>query len=184
MNKRAAQRYAQALFEAAEQLEKLDVIFGDMQAIGMTLAGSRELRTLLASPIVKPDLKLRVLEEIFAKQISTESMKFIKLLVKKNRENLLMETTVEFRLLHEAKRGILHANVESAVELRETERAEITTKLEAMLGKKITPTFTIDPAIRGGFVARIGDTLIDASLRHQLEILREQFRHGGSAILN
>ncbi len=184
MNKRAAERYALALFEAAEQLDKVDLIFGDMEAIGMTLAGSRELRSLLASPVVKPDVKSRVLEEIFKKQISKETMSFITLLVKKQREGLLAETTVEFRSLYEMKRGVLNASVESAVELREEERNEITTKLETMLGKKVTPTFTVDPAIRGGFVARIGDTLIDASLRHQLEVLREQFRHGGSAILN
>ena len=181
---RAAHRYANALYEAATELGKLDEVVGDMAAVQATIEGSRDLRSLLVSPVVKPDVKLRVLTEIFSKQLSKEAMSFLTLLVRKQREASLLESTIAFRALYEKNKGIVHASVQSAVELRNEDRDEITKRLRGMFGSDVKPVFTVDPSIRGGFVARVGDTLIDASLRHQLEVLREQFRNGGAAILN
>jgi len=184
MDLRAAHRYALALFEAGEQLDQIESISTDLDSISTTLKGSRELRALLASPVVKPDAKLRVLVEIFGKQLSKVTMSYITLLVRKGREGLLGATADEYFRLLEVKMGITRAEIQSAVELRKEDQDQITQKLSGMIGKPITPSFFVNPAIRGGFVARIGDTLIDASLRHQLEMLREEFRHGGSAVLN
>jgi F-type H+-transporting ATPase subunit delta len=184
MNQRVARRYAEALIGVGVEKNNLDELSRDMQAIETTLLESRELRNLLNSPVVRPDAKTKVLHEVFAGKIGNDSMLFIELLVKKGRADVIGDTVAEFRALVDTKRNIVHATIKSAVALSKTEEETITAKLEKMTGKTVVSKFTVDPSVRGGFVARIGDTMIDASLSHQLELLREQFKNGGSAVLN
>jgi F-type H+-transporting ATPase subunit delta len=139
---------------------------------------------MLHSPVIKPEQQMKILTELFAKQVGAELMSFMTLLVGKGRGALLYATTQEFRKMLDAKRNIRTATITSAKPLSEDQSMIIQAKLENMTGKRIRATFNTDPALKGGFVARIGDTLIDASLRHQLEVLHEQFKTGGSAILN
>ena len=110
-------------------------------------------------------------------------MKTIALLIKKGRSEYLLGTAEEFLRMLDAKNGVLSAEVESAVSLTPDEEKQIVATLEAMTGKKLRPQFTTDPKLRGGFIARMGDDMIDASLRHQLDLLREQFAQG-APILN
>ena len=84
----------------------------------------------------------------------------------------------------DVKHNILHARIRSAVGLTEVERQQLIAKLERMTGKHVRAEFNADAALRGGFVARVGDDMIDASLKRQLERLREQFAQGGSPALN
>jgi len=184
MDHRAALRYAQALMDLGEQLNTLDQIAEDMQTVEESISGSRELRAFLESPVVRAAPRLKVLHELFEKRLHREVMLFIDLIVKKDRSAILAATAEEFRKLLDKKRNVVHAQVRSAVSLDKSEEQIIHAKLESMTGKIVLASFTVDPTVKGGFVARIGDTLIDASLQHQLEILREQFKHGGSAVLN
>jgi F-type H+-transporting ATPase subunit delta len=170
--------------DLGEELHSLDKIAEDFLTIEATVHGSRELRAMLHSPVVKPLQKQSILQEIFGKQLHPETLSFITLLVKKGRSELLMATAQEFRRLLDVRRNITTAQVTSAVALTEAEQLTIQAKLESMSGKRVRSTFSIDPSLKGGFTARIGDTLVDASLKHQLEILREQFQRGGSAVLN
>ena len=184
MNRRVAHRYALALIGLADELKILDPVAEDMRSVEETLRGSRELRVLLSSPVVSHDRKLKILTEIFGKQLREQSLAFIALLVRKGRAEYLFSTAEEFLDMMDARRGIVHARIKSASMLSEEQQMQVQANLERMTGKRIRPIFTIDPALRGGFVARIGDELVDASLSHQLELLREQFQRGGSPILN
>lgn len=184
MNLRAAHRYAQAIMDLGEELKSLDRISSDMASIEETIHNSKPLRAMLASPVVRPEQQLKVLNEVFGKQLSAELMSFMGLLVKKGRGGLLLGTAEEFRRMLDVKRNITTATITSAQALSEDQSMIIQAKLENMTGKRIRATFNLDPALKGGFVARIGDTLIDASLKHQLEVLHEQFKTGGAAILN
>ncbi len=184
MNHRVAVRYAKALFETGRERATLETLSGDMTAIQQTIHDSRELRAILASPVVKGELKLGVLAEIFGKQVSAETMAFISLLVKKGREGDLYAVTLEFAGMMDRLQGVVSAQITSALALSQAEQDAITARLQQMSGKRVRTSFDTDPALRGGFIARMGDTLIDASLKHQLEALREQFLHGGTPILN
>ncbi|HET6400533.1 MAG TPA: ATP synthase F1 subunit delta [Candidatus Kapabacteria bacterium] len=184
MNRRIAARYAQALMDLGEEMNVLDKLAEDLRDIEETIRGSRELTVFLMSPVATPDQKLRILREIFGKRSSVMTLKFITLLVRKGRSEYLYATAEEFLRLLDAKRNILHARVESATKLTETEQMQLMAKLERMTGKRIRADFMIDPSLRGGFIARMGDEMVDASLKHQLELLREQFLQGGAPILN
>ncbi len=184
MNRRVAARYAEALMELGEERKVLERLSEDLHDIEVTVKGSRELSIFLASPIVTPEQKLRVLNEIFGKRSSEITMKFVTLLVKKGRSEYVLATAEEFLRMLDARCNILRARIESATNLTEEEQMQLLAKLERMTGKRVRATFEIDPTLRGGFIARVGDALVDASLRHQLDLLREQFMQRGSAILN
>jgi F-type H+-transporting ATPase subunit delta len=184
MDLRAAHRYAQALMDLAEETKSLDRLAVDMASIEETIHSSKPLRAMLASPIVRGEQQIAVLNEIFGKQVGAELMSFMRLLVKKGRAGLLLGTAEEFRKMLDVRRNITSATITSATPLSEDQSMIIQAKLENMTGKRIRAMFTTDPALRGGFIARIGDTLIDASLKHQLELLHEQFKTGGAPILN
>lgn len=184
MNSRIAHRYALALIGLAEEHKILDKVAEDMHAIQDTLHGSRELRVVLSSPVLTPDKKQRVLNELFGKQLSKPTLSFMELLVRKGRAEYLAATAENFLFMLDSRRGIVAAKITSASPLSEDQQIQLQAKLERMTGKRIRPIFGVNPELRGGFLARIGDELVDASLANQLEILREEFKHGGAPILN
>jgi F-type H+-transporting ATPase subunit delta len=184
MNLRIAHRYAQALMDLGVERNSLEKISEDLIAVETTIRESRPLRAMLASPVVKPDQKLKIFTEIFGQQLHPETLSFVKLLVTKGRAEYLFATAEEFRRMLDTRRNILHADIASAIDLSDEQRLIVQAKLENMTGKRIRPEFRTDPSLVGGFVARIGDRMVDASIRHQLELLREQFKHGGAPVLN
>jgi F-type H+-transporting ATPase subunit delta len=184
MNRRVAARYAIALMDLGEELNILDRIAEDLRDIELTVHGSRELALALISPVINPDQKLNVLTEIFGKRCSEMTMKFVALLVRKGRSEYLLGTAQEFLEMLDKKNNVLHARIESAIGLSEEEQRQLVAKLERMTGKHVRSEFSLDPTLRGGFIARIGDQMIDASLKHQLDLLREQFSQSGSPVLN
>ena len=184
MNRRVAARYALALMELGEERKDLDRVAEDLRDIQQTIHGSRELLLLLMSPVITPDSKLKVLNEIFGKRCGEVTMKMISLLIKKGRSEYLLGTAEEFLRMLDAKNGVISATIESAVTLTPAEQKGLVARLEQLTKKKLRADFTTDAKLRGGFVARMGDEMIDASLKHQLELLREQFASGTAPALN
>jgi F-type H+-transporting ATPase subunit delta len=183
MEQRVAIRYAQALMDLANERNLVEQFSNDVTAINDVLESSKELRAMLHNPVIRPHIKHNVLQQIFAGHVSQELLNFLDLLVHKGRGEMLHGTIIEFRKLVDTKQNVVRAKVTSAVELSEDQRKAIQDRLASLTGQKVVSSYFLDPSLKGGFVARIGDTQIDASLKHQLEILREQFR-SGSALLN
>ena len=185
MNRRVAYRYAAALMGLAEERNSLEKIAEDFHAFMETLHGSHELKAVLTSPVISPERKLHVLTELFSKQFDPITMGFMTLIVKKGRAEFLFATAEEYLSMLDGKRNIERAAVSSASPLSPEEQADLQRKLAIITGKTVIASYHLRPELRGGFVARIGDRLIDASLAHQLEVLREKFKQGGAAaILN
>jgi len=183
MEQRVAVRYAQALLDLGIERNSLDQIAEDMRTIEESVEASKDLRHALASPVIRPDIKRKLLQELFGKYLHKEVMMFLDLLVKKGRGQLLAAVAREFHKLLDRRNGVVVAQIKSAIALDAETQQIITEKIAAMTGKRVTAMFSVDPSVKGGFVARVEDTLIDASLAHQLEILRNKFRSGES-ILN
>ena len=175
-------RYANSLLSSAIEKGNLDKVAKDMELVYSAIKSSAELSRTLASPIVKAQLKSSILEEIFKKKISKETMDFLKFVVEKNREDLLESIVNKFLELRNQKLGLVNVNVKSAVELGEDQKKKLKEKFEKLLNKKVRFNFTIDPDVVGGFVAKVGDTVYDASLKNQLEILKKRFLKGGASL--
>ena len=175
-------RYANSLLGSATEKGSLNKVAKDMELVYSVIKASGELSRTLSSPIVKAQIKSSILEEIFKKKISKETMDFLKFVVEKNRENLLESIVNKFLELRDQKLGIVNVNVRSAVELGDDQKKKLKEKFEKLLNKKVRFNFTVDPDVVGGFVAKVGDTVYDASLKNQLEVLKKRFLKGGASL--
>ncbi|MDX1699937.1 MAG: ATP synthase F1 subunit delta [Melioribacteraceae bacterium] len=167
-------RYANALISKSEDDKSFDKVLSDVKFIKETIESSKELRNFLSNPIISHDNKLSALKLIFDKFIGEEVSNFIEFLISKGRENLLLDICKRFKELSDEKLNQSDVNITSAVELNDTQKREIETRLEKIIGKKVIPNFSIDSEIIGGFKARFGDTVIDASIKHQIELLKKK----------
>lgn len=177
---RVATRYAHALMGVAEERGTLERTAADLSSIAGIIRGSREFRVFLSSPVVSIPRKKSVLQEIFARTISKDTLAFLDLLVTKQRESHLGEIIEQFTVLHDARMGIANVDVTTAVELTVQQQTLLRKEMEQRTGKSVRLRIATDASIRGGLVVRIGDTVLDASLTHQLERLRERFARGAA----
>ena len=167
---RILHRYATSLLETALEKKNLDLITADIKTLVETFKKSRELQLMIESPVIRPELKLRILKEIFTNKISKDSIDFIEFIVLKKRENLLDSIGKRFLELRDEYLGIT-----SATEFSTEQKNVLKNKLEKILNKKVSLNFRTDQKLVGGFIAKVDDTLYDASIRHQLELLKKQF---------
>lgn len=177
-NTRVARRYAQALMQSADSVQAIDLYANDLELIKKTIVGSRELRLFVNRPIVTAQKKMGVLRELFGSSISSATMSFLELLVEKQREEHLLEVIEQYFGLRDAKYGIVNVDVSSAVEITPQQEKSLSDKLEQYTKKKVRVRFALDTSLKGGLVVRIGDRVLDASVKRQLELMREQFAEG------
>jgi len=170
---RAAHRYAKAMLEIAHEQNSLDATVEDFRTLEHAIADSRELQNLLATPVIDAEKKAKLLGEIFQGKLGEITEKFLLLLTKKGRAQLLWNIAVSFRKQLDREKGIVTADVSSAVELNDELRKSIERRLHEMTGKTVSATYRIDEGLLGGFVARIDNRMMDASVRHQLERLHD-----------
>jgi len=167
----SSKRYAQAVFEIASEKNELEKWQPDLKRIA-ELAQDSETMSLLENPKVPFELKAKLAQEKLGK-ISPLALNLFYLLILKGRLRSAPQIADEYQCLLDDHRGIRHAEVTTAIPLDETNINKITQSLETMIGKKIGLSLKIDPAILGGFIARIDDSLIDCSIRSELEQMRK-----------
>jgi F-type H+-transporting ATPase subunit delta len=178
VNRKVARRYSKALYSLASELNQVDNVKNDFIDIKSSINASNELKRFIESPIINPDKKSAVLNEIFSGKVSELSMKFILLLSEKNRINMLYDIADNMLKLINEERNIIEAKITTAIEMTDKEKTTINQMLKKYTGKEISSEFSVDRAIKGGFLARIDDRIIDASLARQLELLKEKFLQG------
>ncbi|MEW6509687.1 MAG: ATP synthase F1 subunit delta [Bacteroidota bacterium] len=179
-NVRVARRYAAALMAVAEELHSVQSIDADLNLIERTVKASRELRLLIASPVVSPARKQGVIHALFDGKVGVATMSFLELLIGKQRESHIPGIVEQYRALRDDRLGIVSVEVTAAVALTPEQEKELAAGLERTMGKQVRLHIRVEGGIRGGLVLRVGDTVRDASVRRQLEILRERFRTGGN----
>ena len=144
MSSRAAIRYAKAVLDQANHANISEVVFGDMKSIQATLAGSKELRVVLQSPVVKAEDKKQALLQIFEKN-SEVTKALIQILTSNKRINLLGGVALAYVDLYNDSKGVKTATVITAVTLTPEIEAKVLSKLKEMTGSEnITINNTID----------------------------------------
>ena len=179
-----ATRYANALMELATEKNVLKQVADDMELVFNGIAYSKELRTILKSPVIKTEKKESILNEIFKNKIGDVSANFLQFVIKKNRENLIYDILKRFKELYYLKINRVEANVTSSVELTEQQKDQLQDSLEQFTQKDVTSIFSIDDSIIGGFVVKINDTVFDASIKQQLNKLRKKLLEQPNIVLN
>ncbi|MBV6405911.1 MAG: ATP synthase F1 subunit delta [Flavobacteriales bacterium] len=171
-----AYRYARSLMDLALEKGLLDGVHGDMRLVAATCANSRELRSLLRSPVVKPDAKGRILEQVFGGKVGAVTSTFMGILVRKGREVLLPHVAEAFTELYKQHKGIITVQVVSAAALDDKARAQVRSMAEERHpGRTIDLQEQVDPALIGGLSIRIGDEQVDGTVSRRLADLRREF---------
>ena len=175
MSTRAAIRYAKAVLDQANHANISEVVFGDMKSIQETLAGSKELRVVLQSPVVKAEDKKQALIQIFEKN-SDVTKGLIQILSSNKRINLLGGVAGAYVDLYNNSKGVKVATVITAVAITPEIQATVLSKVKQMTGSEnVTIHNTIDDSIIGGFILRVGDLQYNASIANQLGNLKREF---------
>ena len=173
---RVAYRYARALIDSAVDHSALETLRADLERLTEELNQSRELRVFFRSPVIGREKKITLLRTLFEKKLSPAMMQFLVFLCEKRRESLIKYLVAEFMALYDERMGNVRPAITTAVELNGTQKQRLVEQLTLRLKKKIFPVYAVNPALRGGIVVQIGDTIIDGSVAHQLNMLREQLQ--------
>lgn len=170
---KAAARYAKALLDLAIENNKVDQVAADMKYIGEVSAETKEFALFLNSPIVKSDKKIAILKEIFG-QFEEITARFVDLVAKNRREALLPEIAHSFNSQVKEYKGIVPITLFSAVPLADDTKKAILDRISATVKGQLEVTEKIDKDLIGGFVVRMGDTQIDASVSRQFNNLKQR----------
>lgn len=166
-------RYAQALFDLANDQNQVTAVEADLKSLKAALAESRDLRTLLYSPSFSAEDKGKGLVAIAAKAgFTVTTQKFLGLLSANGRASVLAAVIAGFEALSAKARGAVSAEVVTAVPLSDAQAKGVAAALRQALGKDPEISTRVDPAILGGIKVRVGSRLFDASLRSKLDSLK------------
>ena len=169
---RASIRYAKSLFTLADEQGGLEMMEADVLTMQAAIAGTHELGLMLKSPVVKPDVKERILKLVFEESIGKLSMNFLSILVRKGRESLLPSIMDEALGLIRKMRNVKTAEVRTAVPMNDAIRARVTAALKKMHEGEVELEEQVDPSLIGGFQLFMDNRMIDASIKREIELLR------------
>jgi len=169
----AAGRYARAAFELAQDGNVLDTVHGDLERLKALLLQSGELRGFVTSQVYKSDIKLNGLLAVTARMgLSDLTQRVLGVLAKNGRLGEVFGFITAFNRLYEAHKGIVSAEVVSAVALTDDQLNSLKSALGQALGSSADISASVDPAILGGLKVRVGSRLFDASLKTKLDSLK------------
>ena len=167
-----AERYSDALVEIAKD-GKLTYakISTDLELIKNTLSQSKDLDEFLTNPITSVEDKKEIIDKVFSGEIDVLIINFLKVLIDKNRFSAFGDVLDAYNTSLDDVNNISRIQVVSAVEMPEDAKNRLKEKLEAKLKKNVVLDLEINPEIIAGLVIKIGDNIIDVSLKHKLEDL-------------
>jgi len=175
MSSKAAIRYAKAVLQQATEANAAKEVFDDMQSVSMTLVGSKELRSVLNSPVIKAEDKKEALLKIFVNE-SAITKGLIHVLVENKRVAQLGNVATSYIDLYNESKGVKVAEVTTAVALTPALEEKVLAKVKELTGStSVTLENEIDPSIIGGFILRVGDLQYNASIANQLGNIKREF---------
>ena len=174
-----ARRYAKALIQIAVGQRSVEQYYTELTAFFQALELSPEATALLTDPGIRIEVKRELVKALVARiGISKTISDFILLLLDKKRLHFLSQIATSYRSFGDEAAGILRSTVTSALPLTETQVNEIRNALEKKTGKKIILDVATDPSLIGGVVTRIGDKVLDGSIRTQLAKIQDILQKG------
>jgi F-type H+-transporting ATPase subunit delta len=171
--KSASLQYANALADVALAQGAADPALKQLADFGAVVAGSAELRNFLTSPAVPREAKHGVIEKIAERLGAGKIIRnFLFVIADHHRTHILPEIIAAFEGVVRQRQGIAEAEISSAVELSAAQKKRFAQTLERITGKKIQAKYSLDPALLGGAIVRVGDTIYDGSVRNSLNEMR------------
>ena len=171
--KSASLQYATALADIALEQGAAEPVKKQLADFGAAYEGSAELRNVLASPAVDKAAKHGVIEKLTARLGASRVVRnFLFVVTDNQRTHLLPEMLQTFDAVIRQRLGMAEAEIISAAELTASQKTTLQQTLERLTGRKIQAKYSLDPALLGGAVVRIGDTIYDGSVKSRLNQMR------------
>ncbi len=179
-NELVAKRWAKALMELAQEDEHIskEDILDDLQEIADVIASSEELSEVINNPAVSVEEKQIVLCKLFQSKIMPIVYNFLFVLNLRKRVNIISSIAEEFKKELEKIKNITHVGVTSAIDLSDTRKNDIRSKLSEKLKKEVVVDWDVDSDIIAGLVLNIDETIVDNSIKHKLESLSSNIIKG------
>jgi F-type H+-transporting ATPase subunit delta len=176
-----AGRYAQALFELAQEHKAEDKVAADLAAFSVMIGESADLQRFIKSPVFSADEQTKALAAILARaNISGITANFLKLVAAKRRLFAISDMIADYRKLHDLQKGLSRADVTVAEPLKEEHvRALKAALADITSSKNIEIGIKVDPTILGGLIVRLGSRMVDGSLKTKLNSLRTRMKEVG-----
>ena len=176
MSSKAGARYAKSLIDLSTEQNALEEIKNDMVLFEQVVDDNSELEAILKNPIVPLDKKLGILKDVFGSKVHQITNSFLKLVVNKGRSAILFDTAKQFVAQYNAIKGIVTAEVTSAIALTEASKAEVVALVKKEVGaNEVIVKEKVDEKLIGGFILKVGDKQFDASIASSLNKLKKEF---------
>ena len=166
--------YAEALFNVVRAEGELDRVEDELYRFGKLLESNHELKQALADQSIERTRRLEVLEGLLADKVSTHTLSLLAFIVTQGRARQLPQILEELSSLAAEARNSVVAEVRSAIPLDDRQRKELAEALGKATGRNVEVKVLVDPSVIGGISARVGDTVIDGTVKRRLEQLKEQ----------
>jgi len=173
----APRRYAEAAFEVAQRDDEVAAWRRELDAAA-AICADPDVVQALGNPAVPLEQRWSAAQKIFGTVVGRPVLNLIGLMLRRGRIDQLPRIAAEFRRLDNARQGIVLAHVTSAAPLTDQETRAVVARMEQFTGGRVELDVSVDPSLLGGLVVRVGDRLIDGSVRGRLERLRNQLVSG------
>ena len=170
-----ARVYAKALFDIGTEDGSLGQIFDDLNGIQAVADAAPEVQNFLQSPKLRREDKIRVMDELFADNVSRSVLGLLHVLIEKRREPVFDNIVEEFAKYRDEHEGRVHARVTSARPLSEDQLEALTNALAKSSGKTVQLKQQVNPAVIGGIRVNLGDSVIDGTVLRKMNELRRSF---------
>ncbi len=172
-----AGRYATALFELARDANAIDPVKADLERFDALVAESADLERLVRSPVFSADEQLHALSAVLGRAgIGGLAAQFLKLATSNRRLFAVRDMVRGYRELVAVHKGETTAEVTVAEQLKDDHVAALRGALKAVSGKDVDLNITVDPAIIGGLVVKLGSRMVDSSLRTKLNSIKHAMK--------
>jgi F-type H+-transporting ATPase subunit delta len=169
-----ARNYAEALLDLAQKDGNLAKWGSLIDQMAEAMSSDAKLAGFLASPRIAAVEKNKVLAQALEGQVPATFLRFLQALVKNRRQLLIPQVATEFHALVDVVENRVHAAVTVAKAASPADQKVIAERLSKVVGKTVVPHFYVNPAVLGGLVVRVGDTVLDGSVRRRLARLKAQ----------
>ncbi|RKD31532.1 F0F1 ATP synthase subunit delta [Thermohalobacter berrensis] len=176
MAKLVSKRYAEALFEVALEMDKLDNFKEEISDISNVFESEEKLKIVFEHPKLSKKEKKDIVDSIFKDRVSQEILNLLYIIIDKGRERYITEIKKEYIKLYNEEKNIVEAVAITAVPMAEEEKVKLQNRLSEKLNKNIVLKNKIDKKVIGGVLIKIGDKIIDSSIKGQLDNIAKKLK--------
>ena len=176
MAKLIGKRYALALFEAGQELEKLDSFKEELNYVTTILNEEPNLVTILEHPKISKKDKKELIMNVFRKSVSEEMLNFLYIIIDKGREKNILDINMEYKYLYNETKNIVEVVAVTAVPMDKGSQDKLTVVLSEKLGKTVRIENEVDKSILGGVLLKMENKIIDGTIKGRLESMEKTIK--------